>query len=80
MFYTLLVILIQIRDRGKVHDRNCAPGEHTKNSNDVSRVRANGINSATTLVIMLSLHMHQLVNSMVNWNICNDNIMTIVVA
>ena len=47
-----------------------------RNANDFSRVRANGINSATTLVIMLSLHMHQLVKSMVNWNIYNDNTMT----
>ena len=49
-------------------------------SNDVLRVRDNQINCATTLVIMSSLHMHQLVKSMVNWNICNDNIMMIVVA
>ena len=47
-----------------------------KNSNDISRVRANQINGATTLVIMSSLHMHQLVKSMVNWNIYNDHIMT----
>ena len=53
-----------------------APGEHTKNSNDVSRVRANPINGATLLVIMSSLYMHQVVKSMVNWNKYNDNIMT----
>ena len=46
----------------------CAPGEHAK-PNDVLRVRDNRINYATPLVIMLSLHMHQLVKSMVNWNI-----------
>ena len=51
-------------------------GEHTKNCNDVSRVRANPINCAATLVIMSSLYMHQLVKSMVNWNMYNDNIMT----
>ena len=58
----------------------CAPGEHTKGSNDVLRVRANRIKCAMTLVTMLSLHMHQLVKSMVNWNIYNDNIMTSFVA
>jgi len=47
-----------------------------ENSNDVLRVRDNRINSATPLVIMSSLYMHQLVKSMVNWNIYNDNIMT----
>jgi len=45
-------------------------------SNDVLRVRDNQINCATTLVIMSSLYMHQLVKSMVNWNMYNDNIMT----
>ena len=51
-------------------------GDHTKNSNDVLRVRDNQINDATMLVIMSSLYMHQIVKSMVNWNIYNDNIMT----
>ena len=45
-------------------------------SNDVLSVRDNRINSATTLVIMSSLYMRQIVKSMVNWNIYNDNIMT----
>ena len=40
------------------------------------RVRAYQINCATPLVIVSSLYMHQLVKSMVNWNIYIDNIMT----
>ena len=60
-----------------VHDRkNLCAGVNTRNASDVLRVRDNRINCATPLVVMLSLHMHQLVKSMVNWNICNDNIMT----
>ena len=39
-------------------------------------VRDNRINCATSLVTMSSLYMHQLVKSMVNWNIYNDNTMT----
>jgi len=49
---------------------------NTPNSNDISRVRANPFNCATPLVMMSSLYMHQLVKSMVNWNIYNDNTMT----
>ena len=77
-FGTLLLILIQIRDRGKnkFTIENCLRGVSLQNSNDVSRVRDNRINSATPLVIMFSVYMHQLVKSMVNWNIYNDNIMT----
>ena len=52
-----------------------AGGTHAK-SNDVLRVRAYQINSATPLVTMSSLYMHQLVKSMGNWNMYNDNIMT----
>jgi len=60
-----------------VHDRKLfARRVNTQNSSDVSRVRDNRINSATPLVTMSSLYMHQLVKSMVNWNIYNDNIMT----
>ena len=47
-----------------------------KNSSDVFRVRDNRINHATPLVRMSSLYMHQLLKSIVNWNIYNDNIMT----
>jgi len=77
-FYTVLPILIKIRGRGKntFTIETCTMGEHTKNCNDVSRVRDNRINSATPLVIMSSLYMRQIVKSMVNWNIYNDNIMT----
>jgi len=77
-FYTVLPILIKIRGRGKntFTIENCLRGVSLQNSNDVSRVRDNRINSATPLVIMFSVYMHQLVKSMVNWNIYNDNIMT----
>ena len=75
MFCTLLLILIWIRYRGKVHNQKLARRVNKWNANDVLRVRANGINCATPLVIMSSLYMPQIVKSMVNWNIYNDNIM-----
>ena len=75
--YSLYWFKLEIVERTRSRSKTvCAPGEHTKNSNDISRVRAYQINSATPLIIMSSLHMHQLVKSMVNWNIYNDNIMT----
>jgi len=78
VLYTICILFQNKRSwKEHVHDRIfCMRGDHTKNSNDDSRVRANRINSATPLVIMSSLYMRQIVKSMVNWNIYNDNIMT----
>jgi len=56
---TLLPILIKIRGRGK-NTFTIGRRVNTKNSHVILRVRANRINSATPLVTMLSLHMHQL--------------------
>jgi len=77
-FCTIFWILSLIKDRWTVHDRKLSARRVNthENSNDVLRVRANRINCAMPLVIMSSLHMHQLVKSMVNWNIYNDNTMT----
>ena len=75
---TLSLILIWIRGCGtnKFTIENLRVGGTHAKSNDVLRVRANEINIATPLVIVSSLYMHQLVKSMVNWNMYNDNTMT----
>ena len=73
---TLFFIVIQIRDRGKntfMIEKKLACTPNLMMFRELGIIE---INSATPLVRMSSLYMHQLVKSMVNWNIYNDNIMT----
>jgi len=78
-FVHYLLYWFKIRDRGKntFTIENCLRAGWTHET--LMMFRGLGIieiNSATPLVIMSSSYMHQLVKSMVNWNIYNDNIMT----